>query len=134
MSTRIEYTAAERESFALVPETCPAVEAALDKAFRPVAFNEAFAADVFAKYGLQAPDKKTCEAMTELVGRILFMRKRDLQDTVMYEGTFLLRAELVHQIERANGMQPTQNHFDDWIRTHKGSLKYRKPANLEQAA
>lgn len=134
MSTYINYSAAERESFKLVPETCPDVEAAMDKAMRPVVFNDAFAAEIFAKNGLQPPDKKTCDAMAELVGRILFLRKRDLADVVLYKGTFPLRAALVRQIEQAKGMQPGRNRFDEWVADHQSQLQYRKPVHLEQPA
>lgn len=134
MSTYINYSAAERESFKLVPETCPEVEAAMDKALRPVVFNDAFAAEIFAKNRLPPPDKKTCEAMAELVDRILFMRKCELSDVVLYKGTFPLRAALVRQVERANGMPPGRNRFEEWIEDHQGQQKYRNPVHLEQPA
>lgn len=104
----------------------------MDKAFRTMTISDAFASEVFAKYGLQPPDKKTCDAIQELVGRILFMRKRDLQDVVLYQGTFPLRAALVRQLERSGGLEPGRNHFEEWIESHNSSLKHRNPVNLEQ--
>lgn len=114
MSVRIHYTVAEKASFAIVPETCPAIEKALDAAFRHSGFSDEAVNDVLAKYNIQ-PIKGLRHALDELVGRLLFGKKRELSDVVLYEGTFPLRAALVKQIEVARGMEPDRNHFAEWI-------------------
>lgn len=118
MSTTIRYTAAERASFQLVPETCPAVEAAIDRAFAPMTCTEGFVRDTLAKYGLE-PDRRLSHAIEEVLGRLLFDRKAALRQVVLFEGTFPLRAELVRQLERAEGWPADRNHFDEWVQDYR---------------
>lgn len=119
MSTRINYTEAERASFAVVPETCPAIEKAMDEAFKEPDFTDSGVAEILAKYGIQA-DEKMRFALHEVVARVLFPRKMALQNVVMYHGTFPLRAALVGEIERSRGMAPSRNHFQEWIDLNSG--------------
>lgn len=114
MAVNIKYTEAERESFKLVPETCPAVESAIDRAFSPCGFTQEEVAAVLAKYGLEASPRLR-HALDELIGRRLFARKHELTRVVLYEGTFPLRAALVREVEKSRGMPPGRNHFEEWI-------------------
>lgn len=114
MSTRIDYTEAERASFRLVPETCPTVERAIDEAFKAPRFADDDVAAILAKYGLTL-DRKMTHALDEVVGRMLFTRKAALSRVVLHEGTFPLRAALVREVERSNGMKPGRNHFAEWV-------------------
>lgn len=132
MSTRINYTAAEKASFALVPETCPAVDRALETAFRPLSFDGEDVAAILAKYNIVA-DRNIRHAMEEVVGRALFMRKKALTEVVLYEGTFPLRAALVREVERSRGLPRDRNHFEEWIEMHDGSKRYRAQANVGAA-
>uniref|UniRef100_UPI00262F23CE hypothetical protein n=1 Tax=uncultured Bradyrhizobium sp. TaxID=199684 RepID=UPI00262F23CE len=95
MSTTIRYTAAEHASFKLVPETCPAVEAAIDRAFAPLTGTDAFVQEVLAKYGLE-PGRRLSNAIEEVLGRLLFQRKAALRATVLFEGT---SDEAIHDAE-----------------------------------
>lgn len=124
MSHNITYSAAEKASFKLCPETCPAVERAIDKALCGIDFTEAHIVKVFAKYNI-VPDKNMRFAMQEVIGRALFERKRELADVVLYEGTFPLRAALVNTVTAADGLKPEYNHFEGWIKEHKEMKQYR---------
>lgn len=126
MSTTIRYTAAERASFKLLPETCPAVEAAIDRAFAPLTSTDAFVQEVLAKYGLE-PDRRLSNAIEEVLGRVLFQRKAALRATVLFEGTFPLRAELVRQLERAQGWPADRNHFDEWVQDYRSRTSTHEP-------
>lgn len=125
MATHINYGPGERASFELVPETCPAVERAIEAAFRPVMFNAAAAEAIFEKYHLDPPQGQMLHALHELVGRVLFDRKRALTDVVLYEGTFPLRAALVRQVEQVQGIPPGRNRFEEWIEDQNSRKAYR---------
>jgi hypothetical protein len=118
MTTHIKYTEAEKASFAIVPETCPAVERAIDEAFATPSFSDEGIAVILGKYEI-ALDRNMRNALNEIVSRFLFDRKRSLADVVLYEGTFPLRAALVREVERSRGMVPGRNHFEEWISSHK---------------
>lgn len=119
MSTRIAYSAAERASFVLVPETCPAVEGAIDAAFDVNAFTMAEINAVLSKYGIEA-DKRLQFALAELVGVRLFAKKRALTKVVLHEGTFPLRAALVAQVQKTHGLPVERNHFAEWVEHYQG--------------
>lgn len=118
MTTRIRYSAAERASFALVPETCPAVEGAIDAAFDMNGFTMAEIVAVLTKYGIE-PDKRLQHALAELVGVRLFARKRALSAVVLHEGTFPLRAALVAQVQQTHGLPVERNHFAEWVEAYQ---------------
>lgn len=127
MSTRINYTPAEKASFALVPETCPAVDGAIEAAFKAPDFTEAGVAAILAKYNIE-PDRNLRFALHEIVTRMLFDRKKKLTDVVLYEGTFPLRAALVREVERSRGLPRDRNHFEEWIEMHEGGKRHRVEA------
>lgn len=116
-------------SFALVPETCPAIEAALDVAFKAPSMDGALVAEILAKHGVTL-DKRLSWALEEIVGRTLFDRKIALADGVLYRGTFPLRAALVREVERSNGMAPGRNRFQEWVDAYN-SRKQPAPATKE---
>lgn len=128
MSTRIKYTPAEVLSFKLVPETCPAIEQAFDTAFKlPDLQHDAQVDAIFAKYNLVV-DRKTRDAIYEVMGRLLFNRKAELLDVVRYQGTFPLRLALVERIEeemRARGEPTPGNHYTGWIDMHQSMQRIR---------
>ena len=121
MSANIKYTEAERRSFKLVPETCPVIEKAFDKAFDPPSLKEAFVTEILAKYTIPY-DKNLHMALHEIMNHERFARKQDLLSVVLYEGTFPLRLALVNTIEdkmRADGVDVKENHFSAWLKVHE---------------
>lgn len=118
MSTHIRYSAAERASFALVPETCPAVEGAMDAAFDVGNFTLDEIAAVLTKYGIE-PDKRLQHALAELVGVRLFAKKRAMAQVVLHEGTFPLRAALVAQVQQTHGLPVERNRFAEWVEHYR---------------
>ncbi len=124
MATFIKYSQAEKESFKIVPETCPAVEKALDTAFQTPSLSDNFVADIFAKYNI-VPDKNMTYAIQEVMGRLLFNRKVALKDVVLYEGTFPLRAALVDEVREARGLPIERNRFTEWVRDFHERKQYR---------
>lgn len=124
MRNPIKYSSSEKMSFGLVPETCPAVEEALDKAFEIPSFEDVAVEAVFAKYGIEL-NRNIKDALYDVTSRLLFDRKVALKDVVLYQGTFPLRAALVDEIQRNNGLQQERNHFTEWIQMHQGVVRYR---------
>lgn len=120
MSTKVHYSAAERASFELVPETCPELDRAFEKAFETPDFDSDFAKEIFAKYNLATqPDKQLYNAMGELIGRTLFARKAALQKVVLYEGTFPLRHALVQQLAETRGLENGRDNYGYWLSHYK---------------
>lgn len=110
----IKYTTAERMSFQVVPETCPAIERAFEKAKR---YKSDDWSEILAKYDIEA-NRKLIDAIHEIVGKATFMGLVGLQDVVLYEGTFKLRQALVEVMEdhlRTEGQEPEPSHFKGWI-------------------
>lgn len=131
--THIRYTEAERRSFALVPETCPVVERALDAASRgaPVDIEA-----VLRKYGIE-PTKNMIHAIHEIGSKSRFPVVSALRDVVMFQGTFPLRLALVRQVERemraaGEGVEDRSN-YQSWIDTWALSQKSAaEDSNREQ--
>lgn len=124
MAVNIRYTPAERQSFELVPETCPTVEAAIDKAFASPDLGEPEVQAIFAKYGLTC-DRKTRDAIYEVLARHLFPKKQALFNVVLYDGTMPLRLALVRQIEaKTPGPHPETN-YERWIASERSSREFR---------
>lgn len=117
---KIEYTTAERMSFQVVPETCPAVEGALDKA--RLVFDQGEIDKALAAYKIES-SKPLQNAISEIIHSHLFMALHDVRKAVLYKGTFVLRRALVEVMEdqlRAKGVSPEPNHFAGWIKAHEG--------------
>ena len=117
MSRPIKYTEAEQLSFALVPETCYALEKAFDKLLN---VDMANIDEIFAKYNLKV-DPQLRFAMQEFLSRKLFIAKTELDRAVKYQGTFPLRLALVEQMEeqlRAQGKIPEESNYRHWMDVH----------------
>lgn len=116
--TRIKYTEAERLSFALCPETCPAVEAAFDKAR---AYDHSQWEAILAKYPIEDP-KQLKWAIHEIVSKAVFNALHGLDEVVKYKGTFPLRLALVKKIEQelsAQGKPQETGNFERWMAQRK---------------
>lgn len=108
-------TPAEIESFKLVPETCPDIEAAFDKL--SLGPSAELIQQVLASYGIET-NKALRLAIIEIYGKHTSMARAELRDVVMFKGTFPLRLALVQKIER--GMAPGQpeSRYARWLRSH----------------
>lgn len=119
MATNIKYTAAERRSFELQPETCPTVDAAIDEAFKVPDLNDPVIARILKWGGLDASDKKVSRAIREVIQYALFPAKARLAAVVMHRATFPLRAALVDQVRlnmlEAGAWSEDRNHFTEWV-------------------
>lgn len=125
MSTVIRYSQAERITFKLVPETCPAVEGAIDKAFSTPGVSDETIAQILAKYDIAA-DKRMGYAINEILSRFLFDRKMALSKVVLYEGTFPLRSALVELVKARDGLADDRNRFSEWIQMQQSTAKVAK--------
>lgn len=117
--TSIKFTAAERASFELLPETCPEIEKAFDVAFRSPDFGPERVAEIMAKNGIELTPENARHmryALHELMERELFPRKVALQKVVQMRGTFPLRHALVLEISRGRGLENERNNYAYWLR------------------
>lgn len=119
MAIRINYTEAERRSFELQPETCPAVEAAIDEAFKPPSLDAPGVAGILKHYGFDPADEKLRQAIAEVMLCAAFPKKSRLESVILHRATFPLRAALVEQVKSfmtAIGERTdSRNHFQEWI-------------------
>ena len=116
MSTNVKYTLAEKLSFQLIPETCPAIEKAIDKLVYHIDFGEL--STVLAKYNV-TPDKQILYAIDEYMSKKLFKAKIDLDKIIKYEAVFPLRLALVNEIEKElinNGRVHEPSNYEYWLK------------------
>lgn len=129
MATRIHYTAAEKRAFELLPETCPAVEAAIDEAFKPPSLDGPGVEGILRHYGFDPADEKLRLAIAEVMMCAAFSKKSRLAAVVMHRATFPLRATLVEQVkaQMASAGEHTDptNHFQEWIDAWEGMEAFR---------
>lgn len=137
MATRINYTAAERRSFELVPETCPTVEAAIDEAFRPPSLDAPGVASILRHYGFDPADAKLRQAIAEVMTCAAFPVKQKLAGIVIHRATMPLRAALVEQVKSTMAAigEPTdqRNHFQEWIDSWESAQSLRAEREKEAA-
>lgn len=124
MAIYINYSQAEKESFKIVPETCPAVEKAMWDAFKNPDFTDEGVSTILAKYNIEM-SKNLRHALDEVVGKMLFNRRKELENVVKYEGTFLLRAALVDEVRKSRGLPNERNRFTEWVKDHNEMQQYR---------
>lgn len=124
MAIYINYSQAEKESFKIVPETCPAVEKAIWDAFKNPDFTDEGVSAILAKYDIEM-SKNLCHALDEVVGKMLFNRRKELENVVKYEGTFPLRAALVEEVRKNKNLPNDRNRFTEWIDDHHKMQQYR---------
>jgi len=105
-------TPAEVESFRLVPETCPDIEAAFDKI--AVGPSEELILQVLASYGIEH-SKKLRYAIAEIHGKHTSMARAELRDVVLFKGTFPLRLALVRLIEKAMPPGQPESRYARWL-------------------
>lgn len=122
MRNPVKYSRAERMSFELQPETCPAIEAAFDagKQLNYSLLNERFD-KIEAERGIKL-DRRTRLDILGVLSMQLWDSFHTIQEVVMFQGTFPLRLALVRQIEKeliANGGDAEFSHFEYWINTRK---------------
>lgn len=130
MAINIKYSEAEKASFKIVPETCPAIERAMDKAFSHPDFSDKNVEEILAKYNIQF-DRNLMFALDEIVGKMMFARKVELDKVVKYEGTFPLRAALVEEVRKTQNLPADRNRFTEWIEDHFEMEEYRKRRLME---
>lgn len=137
MATRINYTAAERRSFELVPETCPTVEAAIEEAFRPPSLDAPGVASILRHYGLDPADPKLRQAIAEVMTCAAFPVRQKLAGVIIHRATMPLRAALVEQVKgyMAAIGEPTDqhNHFQEWINSWESAQSLRAEREKEAA-
>ncbi len=119
MSTRINYTAAERRSFELQAETCDTVESAIDDAFKPPSLDAPGVSSILRHHGFDPDDAKLRSAIAEVMLCAAFPVKQQLAGIIIHRATMPLRAALVDQVranmEAAGEASDTTNHFRDWV-------------------
>lgn len=137
MATRINYTAAERRSFELVPETCPTVEAAIDEAFKPPSLDAPGVASILRHYGFDPADPKLRQTIAEVMMCAAFPVKQKLAGVIIHRATMPLRAALVEQVKgyMAAIGEPTdqRNHFQEWINSWESAQSLRAEREKEAA-
>lgn len=108
-----KVTPAEAESFKLVPETCPVIEAAFDKLSH--APSQELVEQVLASNGIEW-NRKLHFAIAEIYGKHTSVARCEIRDTVLFKGTFPLRLALVRLIEKAMpGVQP-ESRYARWLK------------------
>lgn len=122
MSSRHEpkFNAVERASFAIVPETCPAIDRATDAAHN--FYDEAIVLASLAGNRVEATPAIVM-AMREAISRHLFVATQCVANAAKYEGTYPLRVALVRQLERNVGMLPQRSMHEHW-------MLYRPPCRI----
>lgn len=109
-----KVTPAEAESFKLVPETCPDIEAALDRLSNGPA--KELIEQVLASNGIEFT-RKLHLAIAEIYGKHTSVARAELRNTVLLKGTFPLRLALVRLIEKTMpGAQP-ESRYARWLRS-----------------
>lgn len=108
--TRI--TPAEAESFKLVPETCPAIEAAFDKLAQGPSREQL--ANELRSYGIE-PTDRLCMAFQDIHAKLSAPARGELRNTVLRHGTFPLRLALVRQIEKTMPPGQPESRYARWL-------------------
>lgn len=109
-----KVTPAEAESFKLVPETCPAIEAAFEKlACGP---TQELIEQVLASNGIEFT-RKLHFAIAEIYGKHTSVTRAELRDTVLLKGTFPLRLALVRLIEKTMPAAQPESRYARWLRS-----------------
>lgn len=105
-------TPAEAASFLIVPETCPAIEAAFDKLARGPGCEQ-IAAEL-RSYGIE-PTDRLCRAFQDIHAKLSAPARGELRNTVMRQGTFPLRLALVQQIEKTMPPGQPESRYVRWL-------------------
>lgn len=133
MSQKVDWTEAERRSFAIVPETCDEI----DNALGAIGFGGAeMVSNELISYGIE-PTRKMLDAIAAIFAKSICMQKADARDVIHYKATFPLRAALIASIERdmiAAGEVVTPNHYPHWITEGLACMEIRKNRRAAEAA
>lgn len=127
MSRDPNFNAIERASFALQPETCPAIDAAFDRGIQH--YDEAVVMAALAGNRVE-PTPAIVAAVREAIQRHLFPALKLVEDAAKYEGTYLLRLALIRQLERNAGLPRQDSIFEHWLQHRPPSaLRTTQPAD-----
>ena len=108
-----KYTEAERIAFKILPETCPAVEEALDGLLKGPA--EELIEKVLKSYRIELT-KDLRYAIHEICMKSNWEGRHKVRQAVLFNGTYPLRLALVQQIEATlPGPQP-EPEIRKWLR------------------
>lgn len=105
-------TPAEAESFKLVPETCPDIEAAFDKL--AVGPSRELIDKELRSYGIEVTEKMR-HAIHAICSKATSEARSDLRDVVLFKGTFPLRLALVQQIEKTMPPGQPESRYVRWL-------------------
>lgn len=111
-----KVTPAEAESFKLVPETCPAIEAAFDKL--GIGPSRELIQSELASYGIECNDRMRY-AISAICAKATSEARAELRDVVMFKGTFPLRLALVQMIEKTMPPGQPESRYARWLLRHK---------------
>lgn len=108
-------TPAEAASFLLLPETCPAIDAAFDR-FRVAAVLTEDAIQRELRARRIEPSRAMVEAIQDATARVIGPAQITLQREVLMTGTFPLRLALVRQIEKTMPPGQPESRYVHWLR------------------
>ena len=108
-----KVTMAETISYEMVPETCPDLEAALDKLRKGP--DKDFVADRLKSYGIEYSDN-LYYCIHEIYSKTQNKAAASLRDTVLIKGTYPLRLALVKMIERTLPPGQPESRYVRWLR------------------
>lgn len=111
-----KVTPAEAQSFELVPETCPAIEAAFDKL--SLGPSRELIDSELRSYGIEVTDKMR-HAIHAICSKATSEARSELRDVVLFKGTFPLRLALVQLIEKAMPPGQPESRYARWLRNFK---------------
>jgi hypothetical protein len=111
-----KVTPAEALSFDMVPETCPAIEAAFEKLNRGPA---RWLVDAeLRSYGIE-PTEQMFHAIAAITAKATNGARHELRTTVLMQGTFPLRLALVQMIERTLPPGQPESRYARWLRAQQ---------------
>lgn len=107
-------TPAEAASFKLVPETCPEIEAALDRLGQCPDTDRL--REHLRSYGIEADDRMI-RAFQDVYAKTTAVARGEVRKTVLMRGTFPLRLALVQQLEKTMPGPHPESRYVHWLRT-----------------
>jgi hypothetical protein len=123
--TNFKFTEAEKMAFRIIPETCPTVEKAFDKASN---IDYSIVKEVLPKYNIES-SKNLDHAIGEILGKVVFNALHDLRKIVLYEGTFPLRLAIVKLMEEKlleQGINSPRSNIEFWVEDYKQFEEFKK--------
>lgn len=105
-------TPAEAASFALVPETCPEIEAALSRLGQSA--STAFIEIELRSRGIE-PDRRLVATIQDIQAKATATARHEVRQTVLMRGTFPLRLALVQQLEKTMPGPHPESRYVRWL-------------------